>query len=86
MEFFITDPTQPLYNESTLDQILTNCKKIKASGTIDTNISDHVPIFINIKKLKKLTKKQLLLAGPTEPLIKNVLLHSFETQDLMIYL
>ena len=52
LEFVITDPTQPLYNQSTLDQILTNCKIIKASGTIDTNISDHVPTFINIKKIK----------------------------------
>ena len=57
LEFFITDPTRPLYNESTLDQILTNCKIIKASGTIDTNISDHVPIFINIKKLKSTYQK-----------------------------
>ena len=57
LEFLITDPTRPLYNESTLDQILTNCKIVKASGTIDTNISDHVPIFINIKKSKTTYQK-----------------------------
>ena len=57
LEFFIKDPTRPLYNESTLDQILTNCKIVKASGTIDTSISDHVPIFINIKKSKTTYQK-----------------------------
>ena len=50
LEMQIKDPTRPLYNDSTLDQILTNSKIIKASGTLDLNLSDHVPIFINIKK------------------------------------
>ena len=61
LEFLITDPTRPLYNESTLDQILTNCKIVKASGTIDTNLSDHVPIFININKSKTTYKKNTFI-------------------------
>ena len=61
LEFLITDPTRPLYNESTLDQILTNCKIIKSSGIIDSNISDHVPIFINIKKSKTSYQKSTFI-------------------------
>ena len=53
LDSLITEPTRPLYNEAILDQILTNTKFIKASGTIKTNISDHTPIFINIKKSKQ---------------------------------
>ena len=57
LEIQIKDPTRPLYNDSTLDQILTNSKIIKSSGTLDLNLSDHVPIFINIKKEKPIYSK-----------------------------
>ena len=56
LEYLIKDPTWPLYNDLTLDQIFINSKIIKASGT-ETNISDHVPIYINIKKVKSTHKK-----------------------------
>ena len=52
LEIQIKDTTRPLYNDSTLNQILTNYQIIKSSGTLDLNLSDHVPIFINIKKEK----------------------------------
>ena len=57
LDSLITEPTRPLYNEAILDQILTNTKFIKASGTIKTNISDHTPIFVNIKKPKQTFSK-----------------------------
>ena len=57
LESLIKDPTRPLYNDSSLDQIFSNSKIIKASGAIDTNISDHVPIYINIKKSKTTYQK-----------------------------
>ena len=53
LDSLITEPTRPLYNEAILDQILTNTKFIKASGTIKT----HTPIFINIKKPKQTFSK-----------------------------
>ena len=57
LEMQIKYPTRPLYNDSTLDQILTNSKIIKSSGTLDLNLSDHVPTFINIKKQKSTYSK-----------------------------
>ena len=35
-----------------LDLIASNCDIIKESGTLDINISDHLPIFFNRKKIK----------------------------------
>ena len=57
LESLIKDPTRPFYNDSTLDQIFTNLKIIKATGTLDTTISDHVPIYINIIKANSTYKK-----------------------------
>ena len=64
LETQIKDPTRPLYNDSTLDQILTNSKIIKSSGTLEINMSDHVPIFINIKK-EKTTYPKATFTGRT---------------------
>ena len=33
--------------------IFSNSAKIQAAGLLDWNISDHVPVIINIKKTKK---------------------------------
>ena len=48
----VEDPTRPLYNEAIIDLILTNTNKAQMSGTLDWNLSDHLPTYINIKKGK----------------------------------
>ena len=53
----IDAPTRPLYNEAIIDLILTNTSKAQNSGTIDWNLSDHLPTFINIEKEKTTFEK-----------------------------
>ena len=48
----VEDPTRPLYNDAIIDLILTNTNKAQASGTLDWNLSDQFPTYINIKKGK----------------------------------
>ena len=49
----IKDPTRHLYGNSIVDLIFSNSAKIQTAGLLDWNISDHVPVIINIKKTKK---------------------------------
>ena len=53
----IDAPTRPLYNEAIIDLILTNTNTAQNSGTLDWNLSDHLPTFINIKKEKATFEK-----------------------------
>ena len=57
LEKQIKKPTRPLYGEAIIDQIFTNSQIIKQLGTLDLSISDHVPIYINIKKGKTIFEK-----------------------------
>ena len=52
MSQLITNPTQPSDSEVVIDLIFSNCKYILNSGTLDWNVSDHIPVYIKIKKLK----------------------------------
>ena len=47
----ISTITRPDSN-ATIDLIASNCDIIKESGTLDINISDHLPIFLVRKKIK----------------------------------
>ena len=44
--------TRPLYSTSIVDLIFTNNKEFSHFGSIDLNISDHIPIFVIRKKVK----------------------------------
>ena len=52
----INSITRPDSN-TCIDLILTNSETVKESGTLDINISDHLPIFLIHKKIKILKKK-----------------------------
>ena len=52
LEQQIKTTTRPLYGTAIIDQILTNSQIVKEAGTVDLNISDHVPVYINLKKPK----------------------------------
>ena len=49
--------TRPLYNDATIDLILTNTNKVQSKGTLDWSLSDHLPTFIDIKKKKNKFQK-----------------------------
>ena len=50
LEKQVNKPTRPLYGETFLDQIFTNSRIVKQAGTIDASISDHVPVFVILKR------------------------------------
>ena len=49
----VKEKTRPLYSDSTVDLILTNNPSFMKVGSLDLNISDHLPIYIVRKKKKK---------------------------------
>ena len=53
----ITESTRSLQSESIIDLIFSNCSHIQYAGTLPLNLSDYVPVIVNIKKKKTLTKK-----------------------------
>ena len=38
--------------DATIDLIFSNCTNIQCAGTLSWNLSDHIPVIVNIKKLK----------------------------------
>ena len=48
----INEKTRPLYSDTTVDLIFTNNPTDLTSGTLDLNISDHLPIWVIRKKIK----------------------------------
>ena len=53
----INDPTRPIDSNAIIDLIFSNCRHVKYTGVLPWNISDHVPVFILIKKDKTPTEK-----------------------------
>ena len=53
----IKDSTRPLSSDAIIDLIFSNCQHIDSSGSLDWNISDHIPVFVNIKKNKTIPEK-----------------------------
>ena len=48
----IKDSTRPLSSDAIIDLIFSNCQHIDSSGSLDWNVSDHIPVYVNIKKNK----------------------------------
>ena len=48
----IAEKSRPLYNDSIIDLISTNNPELTMSGSLNYNISDHVPIYVVRKKNK----------------------------------
>ena len=48
----ITVKSRPLYNNSIIDLIFVNNPELTMSGSLNYNISDHIPIFVVRKKIK----------------------------------
>ena len=53
----IKDPTRPIDSEATIDLIFSKCKHVKYAGVLRWNLSDHIPVFISIKKDKAVFEK-----------------------------
>ena len=48
----IYDSSRPLYANTLIDLIFTNNPDISKSGSLNVNVSDHIPIFVVRKKVK----------------------------------
>ena len=48
----IYDKTRPLYSDSIVDLIFTNNPTDSTSGTLNLNVSDHLPLWLIRKKMK----------------------------------
>ena len=53
----IKEGTRPLQSEATIDLIFSNCSHIQYAGTLPWNLSDHIPVIVNIKKKKTIPEK-----------------------------
>ena len=53
----IKDPTRPIDSEATIDLIFSKCNHVKYAGVLPWNLSDHIPVFISIKKDKAIFEK-----------------------------
>ena len=58
----IKEPTRlTMERNSCLDLFITNCDNISKAGVCDINISDHLPILLTRKKIRKIKKKCSLI-------------------------
>ena len=48
----INEKTRPLYSDTIVDLVFTNNPTDLTSGTLDSNISDHLPVWVVRKKIK----------------------------------
>ena len=53
----IKDSTRPLSSDAIKALIFSNCQHIDSSGSLDWNVSDHIPVYVNIKKSKTKSEK-----------------------------
>ena len=54
---YIKEPTRPLYGDNIVDLIFCNSNKVQYTGLLNWNVSDHVPVIVNIKKQKTYFEK-----------------------------
>ena len=54
---YIKEPTRPLYGDNIVDLIFCNSNSVQYTGLLNWNVSDHVPVLINIKKQKTFFEK-----------------------------
>ena len=83
---FIKTPTR--YSEtknSCLDHIYSNSNIIQDSGTIDINISDHLPVFINRKKPNVISEKAKFTGRSYRKDDKDVFNAGLERQDWEVF-
>ena len=77
----IKDTTRPLSSDAVIDLIFSNCQHIDSSGSLDWNISDHIPVFVNIKKSKTHPEKAELKGRSYRRFDEEIFLHCINNKD-----
>ena len=49
--------TRPLQSDAIIDLIFSNSQNIQCLGTLSWNLSDHIPVLVDIKKDKSILEK-----------------------------
>ena len=76
----IKDGTRPLQSDSVIDLIFSNCTNIQAAGILPWNISDHVPVIVNIKKKKSVMIKAEFKGRSYKRFDKEIFINSLVTK------
>ena len=77
----IKESTRPLYNEAIIDLIFSNCSHIQYAGTLSWNLSDHIPVIVNIKKQKSTFEKAEFKGRSYRRFNKNVFLNTLADKN-----
>ena len=78
---YIKDSTRPLMSDTIIDLILSNCSNIQYAGTLPWNISDHIPVLVNIKKKKVILEKAEFKGRSYRRFDQNTFLNSLDGKD-----
>ena len=81
----IRDPTRPIDSDAVIDLIFTNCRYVKHTGVLPWNISDHVPVFISIKKDKTLIEKTEFTGRSCRNFDQQIFMEMVRGKELMGY-
>ena len=82
---YIKDPTRPLQNDFIIDLIFSNCQNIQNSGSLSWNLSDHIPVFIKIKKTKCVPEKVEFRGRSYRQFDANNFIHSLNNKNWNIF-
>lgn len=84
LEQHVQSPTRVNANtRTTIDLIFTNINHITSAGVIDTNISDHQPVYIIKKKHRHTKKRKQVWGEPTNNIQKT---YSYKTSATLTQL
>ena len=78
---YIKESTRPLQSDAVIDLIFSNCTNIQYSGTLPWNLSDHIPVIVNIKKKKAILEKAEFKGRSYRNFDKNIFLNSLNNRN-----
>ena len=77
----VKDTTRPLQGNAIIDLIFTNCTNVQHAGTLPWNVSDHIPVLVNIKKRKAILEKVEFKGRSYRRFDENVFLNTLEGKN-----
>ena len=81
----INDPTRPLSGEAVIDLIFSNSQHIESAGSLDWNVSDHTPVYVNIKKSKAKPEKAEFKGRSYRRFIEESFLRCINNKDWNVF-
>ena len=82
---YIKESTRPLQNDATIDLIFSNCSHVQYAGTLSWNLSDHIPVIVNIKKKKTYLEKAEFKGRSYRRFDQHIFLNSLNDMDWYVF-